>query len=322
MILKNFKPYNNLDYFDCYYKTIFHIMNYFNIDVFRFLLNHLYVFSYKKEDKFSFFLTTKTVDVDIFKISGLLREKIYFNNTPVLQIKESIKSGKPVMLRIDSYYLPFRIDTYNRIHAYHFICIYGFDDKKKIFNIIDHDYINSFEYKERELSYNSLLEYIENYKNNNTYFCAFSKEKICKKQEKTYIQEYSRMVTENESLLHDGIKCLDDFTYFFIDGITGMECKVFIEKVMIVIVNISRCVKQRDDLLKTYIPFPEIIEFLELITKKWTLIRSVLIKTIRYDKNKQDCLISDLCKYIVEVCEMEKDFNRKLIEYCKKELNV
>ncbi|MBE7057151.1 MAG: hypothetical protein E7388_06925 [Ruminococcaceae bacterium] len=317
MILKNFKPYNHLDYFDCYYKAMFHIMDYFGIDVYRFLLNQLYVYKYCDEGKYSFSLFQYSLQQDTLEYTGLVREKVLINDNPILQINQKIESSKPVMFLMDCFYIPFRIDTYNSVHTSHFICIYGFNNKRNIFNIIDHDYVNSFAYREHELSYDALLDYINAYKKNNLYFYAFSKDESIDQSDKSYIQEYSNVVLRNKNLLNDGIRRLYDFIDFFTSELQSSTANEFVEKIMIVIVNITRSVKQREDLLKAYILDSQLIMFLEAISQKWTVIRSLLFKFVRYEQDKKLSLIPNVCNYIKEVFEMESEFNKKLINYCK-----
>ena len=317
MVLKNFKPYNGLDYFGCYCKAMFHIMDYFHIDIYRFLLNQLYGYQYTKDSKYSFCLYQYSLQKDTLEYTGLIREKIAFSDNPIIQINKSIEAGKPVIILIDCFYLPFRIDTYNTSHLKHFICIYGFDSKRKIFDVVDHDYVNSFAYREHELEYDALLKFINANRDRQLNFYAFSKDEAIDQSDKSYVQEYSNMILDNQELLNSGIDQLGDFLDFFAEQIQGSEANDFVNKVLIVIVNITRCVKQREDLLKIYVSNQEIILSLKDISQKWSIIRSLLLKFVRYEDPAKVALVSSLCSYSKDVFTLEQNLNNRIIQYCK-----
>ena len=317
MILKNFKPYNQLDYFDCYCKAMFHIMDYFQIDVYRFLLNQLYGYRYTKNDKFSFCLYQYSLQQDTLEYTGLIREIITLSENPIIQINRSIEEGKPVLILIDCFYLPFRIDAYNTSHLNHFICIYGFDSEKRVFYVVDHDYVNSFAYRKHELEYDAFMEFINASRNKQLSFFAFSKDEAIDQSDQSYIQEYSNMILESQELLNSGIDQLRDFLDFFTEQIQGSEVNTFINRILIVIVNITRCVKQREDLLKVYISDRQILAELTVISQKWAIIRSLLLKYVRYEENARASLVSGICTHSNEVFAMEQHLNSKLIQYCK-----
>lgn len=63
---------------------------------------------------------------------------------------EYIDKGFPLLIGVDNFYYKARTDDYNRIHASHFVLVYGYDRIKKIFYVIDHEYNNSYIFKEKE----------------------------------------------------------------------------------------------------------------------------------------------------------------------------
>lgn len=317
MILKDFKPYNQLDYFDCYCKAMFHIMDYFHIDIYRFLLNQLYGYRYTKDSKYSFCLYQYSLQQDTLEYTGLIREKIALSDNPIIQINQSIEEGKPVMILIDCFYLPFRMDTYHTSHLNHFICIYGFDSKKRIFYVVDHDYVNSFAYRKHELEYDAFMEFINASRDGQLSFYAFSRDETIDQSDKSYVQQYSHVILESQELLNSGIEQLRDFLDFFTEQIQGSEANAFINRILIVIVNITRCVKQREDLLKVYVSDRQILAELTAISQKWAIIRSLLLKFVRYEAYAQVPLISGICGYSKEVFAMEQNLNSRLIQYCK-----
>lgn len=71
---------------------------------------------------------------------------------------KSIDCGRPIIVGIDQFYLENRPDTYHKVHGVHFILVYGYDLETGEGDIIDHDYVNSYLFREKKISLNNLLE--------------------------------------------------------------------------------------------------------------------------------------------------------------------
>lgn len=63
----------------------------------------------------------------------------------------------PVIIGVDCYEMKERTDYYHKTHCRHFVMVYGFDSEKKIFNIIDHNYLNDYMFREKEMSFDELF---------------------------------------------------------------------------------------------------------------------------------------------------------------------
>ena len=324
MILKNFKPYNKLDYFSCYYKGIFHILDYFNLNVFSILFGQLYAYAYTNDNKSSFCLFQYSLHKDIFKYTGLKVERILVDRDNFgRQVIECCKSNKPILLLIDSYYFPFSKDMYHESHTRHYICLYGYDENKKIFYAIDIDFLNSFAYKEQVIKYSSMQNYFRANQDPNLYFSAFSKNASAGQQNsEDYIKEYSRVLLEHKELLNDGITKLDGFIQFFLECISDnnpIKVAEFIQKLTMTFVNITRGVKQREDLLKAYITDAVLLNIMDSISAQWVMIRSLLLKYLRYEESRRSTLLASLPNYCLTVLALERKFNSMLLDYCEKQ---
>lgn len=69
----------------------------------------------------------------------------------------SIDRGRPIIVGIDQFYQENRPDTYHKVHGVHFILVYGYDLERGEVDITDHDYVNSYVFREKKMSLDNLL---------------------------------------------------------------------------------------------------------------------------------------------------------------------
>ena len=69
-----------------------------------------------------------------------------------------VDCGRPIIAGVDCFYLESRADTYEKVHAPHFILVYGYDLVTREINVVDHDYENSYLFKKKKISLDNLLE--------------------------------------------------------------------------------------------------------------------------------------------------------------------
>jgi hypothetical protein len=100
-----------------------------------------------------------------------LSELFYRNGLRVLRYNEnnlkdfivdSINNNRPVIVNVDSYYLKFNVDSYNKAHNGHSLLVYGYNDNDTL-NIIEHNYINDLIFTEMITEYDQIFSaYINN----------------------------------------------------------------------------------------------------------------------------------------------------------------
>ena len=324
MKLQNFKPYNQLDYFDCYLRALFHILNYFHLDVRSVLLGHVYAYTYTNPNRTSFCLFQYNFKESVLENSGLCAEGILIDKSNFgRQILECCKANRPALLVIDNYYFPFSRDMYHESHNVHCICLYGYEKEKKQYHAIDVDFLNSFAYKEQIIEASSMQKFFEASGDNELYFCAFSKAVSDEMDERDYMKEYFKVLLRHKDLLVQGIEKLMGFIQFTLGSISDKNPKnvsEFIQKFTMPFVNIARSVKQREEILKGYIKEKTLLDMLEKISEQWLVIRSVILKYARYDKAGRIGLLANLPVYCSAVAALERDFNERLLETCQKQL--
>ena len=136
------------------------------------------------------------------------------------KIFEDINNGSPVIVFIDCFYEKMRKDAYGKKHYAHTITIYGYDLGRRIFNIIEHDYLESEIYKKREITFEELEECHRGYKENidtgYTYYWfnkLESAQDYVQYQEKFYLEEF---ITHIENY-QESLECLPTLKHFLQD---------------------------------------------------------------------------------------------------------
>ena len=148
--IEKVKPFNDLYFRSCYYHQLLAGLKAFYINKDEVLLSF---FTLIKKD-------FKLKEINFNDRKSFLKTRnyrIHLCNLNKEQMIKNIDNGYPVILGIDDFYLESKEETYLKIHEPHFLLVYGYDLDNNIFNIIEHDYRNDYNYKEKELSIVRLL---------------------------------------------------------------------------------------------------------------------------------------------------------------------
>lgn len=158
--IENFEPYNDIFNGQCFYRALFSVLKHFNVDVMNLLCNNVYYYGLVHDfedgvyyDYFGMYENPGMDYKNLLAKSGI--RMIERNNVEnvIPCIIDSIVNNRPVIIYIDCYYEPIRPDMYMQTHMPHSITIYGYDMDTKEFLIIEHDYVNGWNYKKRTLGF-------------------------------------------------------------------------------------------------------------------------------------------------------------------------
>ena len=155
--IEKVKPFNDLYFRSCYYHQLLAGLKAFDID--------------KDEILLSFFSLIKPyfniIEINFNDRKEFLKTrnyKIELCNLTKEEIIQKIDEGYPIILGIDDFYLESKEETYLKHHELHFLLVYGYDLDSNTFNVIEHDYRNDYNYKEKELSIDNILLANEKFK--------------------------------------------------------------------------------------------------------------------------------------------------------------
>ena len=157
--IDNFEPYNEISNGQCFYRALFSVLNHFNVDIMNLLCNNVYFYRpihSLENGGFDYWGLNEAPGMsyrELLAKSGV--RMIERNNVKnvIPCIIDSVANNRPVIIYIDCYYEPIRPDMYMQTHMPHSITIYGYDMDTEEFLIIEHDYVNGWNYKKRTLGF-------------------------------------------------------------------------------------------------------------------------------------------------------------------------
>ena len=256
ILLEPMIPYNKVIFKGCFYNALFSALSHYQIDPIYYIMNSLVWYGkYEQQNLESFRMHYE----DLFSLEecsqklGVLVEKKKRIES-MQEIKEALYEGKQVIVTIDCFYEKNCEDCYQKEHSQHCILIYGYNEQKNIFYIVDHRMSGSALYEtmtigllELEECYNGYLEHYDTLdivnskdadlvystENNHTYFeitAQSRKESISLEQFRE--QYYTNMIQLQEEL---------------VQGIDGLY--LFTKNVLDIVANPEELYKRCDDII-------------------------------------------------------------------------
>lgn len=218
-LIENIEPFNDVFYRSCFYNSFFPIVNHFGKSILPYLANDVAVYSKKPENGgFNFdvdYISSQPIN-KVIEEEGLSVRIKGFSDDILKNIKKSVAQKNPVIVWVDCFYESIRNDLFQKEHWAHTILIYGFDDKKKVFHVIEHHYRDNLSYEKRIISYADMFNmcrgYAEKYQQiGQPSMSTFSLRKGCDdsdKHEQRYLQFFKQNVLDVKDLINDGLDCL------------------------------------------------------------------------------------------------------------------
>ena len=151
VILENVKPMDEMR-MDCDDHALYPIISYMGNDIDYFILNsfHRYILAEGNA------LISQKIELGLYEALGYSFESKTTNSDFINYLKSKINNNQPLYVMCDLFALPRFKSPDKDAHAYHAICVFGYDDEEKKFHIIDHKYHDSFLYIKQEISYDEL----------------------------------------------------------------------------------------------------------------------------------------------------------------------
>lgn len=158
--VEDIKPFCGVFYKDCYINALLPVFMKCSSEN-LFFANNIYLYRYDDTRKgIPIFLENIEIvkECDLLQEAGIKVKKELIIDDIVSELKKSISQQKPVLIRVDCFYEENREDFFHKKHWPHVVLVVSYDDENEIFTIIEHDNIDSYQYKEYEISYQSLAE--------------------------------------------------------------------------------------------------------------------------------------------------------------------
>lgn len=165
-IVCNVKPFNEFSLNSCFKHQLLTVFNGFEIDNKDYFDNLLFAFCLKNKRVISKQIN-KIKMSDVYKKIGLKvtkRKKV--NKCCVEYIIRQLNNQKVVIANLDCKELDYRNDIGLIKPTLHCVLIYGYNNNKELFYVIDHTYTNGYNYKKIRVSYASITKSIKSYVEN------------------------------------------------------------------------------------------------------------------------------------------------------------
>ncbi|WP_176560043.1 BtrH N-terminal domain-containing protein [Brevibacillus dissolubilis] len=160
------EPYNEVFYRSCYYNSFIPVVKQAGKSILPFFIHEFPVYSTTGEQEMIPFDVEYQVVRDL---SQLLDETGF---TMMGQVKserisddlvDAIMQDHPVIVWVDSFYEPFRKDTYQKRHWAHSLLVYGYNQFDETFEIIEHHHADNLTYEKRKLDFTDMEQAYEGY---------------------------------------------------------------------------------------------------------------------------------------------------------------
>ncbi|MGW8785597.1 AMP-binding protein [Heyndrickxia sporothermodurans] len=214
-VLDTIVPFSAIFYRSCFYNAFFTVASYLKRDIPSFLCNDLSLYDLRSNGTFGISYQSikeysKLLEEQGLRTSGLPNSDQFFE-----RILNSIAFDTPVIIGVDCYYIPYRVDMYQRNHWNHFVCVVGYDLKERLFYILEHDHVDSLDYKMISISFDDLANSFTNgillmqEQSTNHHFITLKETDGYKKGIDCYIEYITYAKSKKESLI-DSINTLDE----------------------------------------------------------------------------------------------------------------
>lgn|GEM_PF-3188897 len=165
------KPFNDLFYKNCFYNSLFPIINYFNRNINSFLCNDIFIYSMELDEENTYLNSYYIEDIKVEEILEKINLSALFtkalNEDELIQkVCGGLRKKELLIVWVDSFYECNRRDTYMKKHLAHTLLVYGCDEKNENFYIIEHSHKDALNYKERVISKEYLVNSYKGYLDN------------------------------------------------------------------------------------------------------------------------------------------------------------
>lgn len=358
-VIEGIMPFNDVFYKYCFYNSLFPVIRSLNRSIYLFLANNVLCYTVKKDsgvdnsdigfvsnkklktllESLGILVITKlhksrkTKDIQISDSDILLLRNfskdigISVNHEEcegiVSDIKTAVSNGRTVILWVDCFYESIRKDTYLQVHWPHTLLIYGFNESKEEFDIIEHNFRGNLTYKQRIISYKDITHSYEGFLANfapytdmPTYYEFYSDNSSDSTESFKYDYKsiYLDNVRNSTQHIYSGLAELGSFLSSFKESIQNEEVlwkKIdFFVECLNSIINAKKVERYS---IKEIFGNDEVCIRLDNVLSMWEAARALIVK-IQYagiiDKEKIDKLsgiVSDLYK-------VEKEYYDKSIK--------
>ncbi len=326
-VLDKIKPFNELYFINCFYNSLFSIIQFYNKSIIPVLVNFILEYDYIKDTDsvniFSKYISVRDLDQILNSIGIQCNAKV--NNEYILEdTLIALSQNRPIIIDVDCYYMPIRKEYLNT-HYIHLILICGYDNITETFTIIEQKFSDTLSYQVSTIRY---LDLVKSYEGVIASLSEMKKEALYLEFDilRNHKEDINNKSSDNKiifienfkataSHVEAGLKMLKDFTY---------DSRLLLANEKMLKLNTSNLVSGFNTIINSkrveYYKIKEIFgedHFLTLLVAKiesnWSLIRNKCVK-FSYSSLYRQSDFLPLTSLIDEIYQDEILFFNFLIE--------
>lgn len=329
-VLRHVKPFNEVFYKSCFFNSLFPVLRYFNKSILSILTNDIVAYRYDSrntEDEFGVqYVPVRSVD-QLMRDIGIGYKSINICKDVCSEIIDAILNGKPVIIWVDCFYESIRKDCFQKLHWPHTLVIYGFDEKREVFYVIEHKHRDNLSYEQCEISYQEIsqayegyIEYFHESGESPTYYEfqldeVYLNRELGAEEEVEFIYDtmFRNQMIEHAELVTGGLEHLRTFTVDFERIVSDplllaaklqnyIDCLNTVLNAVDMRVYRDEALFGRDD---------ELTQMLHKISENWRKVRNKLAK-YQYSNNYRSDEIQQLISCLHVIDQQEQQYLRQL----------
>lgn len=316
--IQNIEPFNDIFYRSCFFNSFFSVIQHYGKCILPYLMHDTMIYVLDGgEDVLikSEFAFLDKAELNIILTKQGIEMCTYVKQNDIIScFHENLRNDRPVILWIDAFYIPYRKDTYQKLHWPHTVLLYGYQEKDECVYVIDHTWRENLTYEKKKLTNRHLIESYDAYLAN---FLLIEQEPLsCYifEERKGYenpenIKEYSDIfrsnLLKNRLIMQQSLEALQLFTNSIsFDALisNNYHADRFVEGVNSIILNKELEIYRFD---KFFTHMNNWINLQKKILDKWIAIRARLLKFIF--SNRQD---NELCRFLAHQmkCVLQEEY--------------
>lgn len=308
-ILDNIEPFNELYFESCFFNSFFPVVNHFSKDITSYLVNNRIIYQLDDNDELRVkYLTFESAE-SIMRRQGIGVETRYFCSDLIPSVIKAIEAERPVIIWSDYYYNPLRTDVFHKEHGEHTLMVYGFDEARMEFQILEHTNRDSLNYSKQIISYNNLEitynAYREFNAKNESYFEFYLEEAHLDKTD--HFERYKNHIVCNKDEVTASLSGIINYLNYLADRCLNGHPLIEGMDTLNAIVNAKKVESYTLFKLREYESTHSLYLLSKELVEQWSLIRSLIYK-LQISRNSDATLRRRIQLKLKELQLLEKTY--------------
>jgi hypothetical protein len=322
VIIDDIEPFSDFFYKNCVFNSLFPVIKHFKRSIIPILSNDALVYTLNASGRISSKYIQFTDLLGIIKELGINGEVKVIVDDVIHSVKEAIKKERLCIVKIDCFYVSERKDTYQSLHFPHTLLVYGYNDAKQVFHVIDHRRRESPVYGKYTIPYSEFADAYSGFISNflaeddtgTTYYELFEERLFDEAEQLSKsIEAYRSNIVNNKERMIQGIEIFRMISQEFAvyDPAFGISTQ-YLEECIIGFNEIINA-KQVES-LKVEGLFgkeAELTGLIEEINKVWITARAKTAKLL-YTESSSEKKVLEIYDLLKEIVRLEVQYHNSL----------